>query len=220
MNGASVVTSSPMPTGTAGDVSDSFVSIINSQSTNSNSKERDKEIMPERLSPDGADEGEELHVSNEQADDDDTWSDWETEQQSNEMHQSEQLALKLTTISNYQRNISVSSSNSTATNPNNDSFIKDIKDIDIKPMNNQINDEIDDFFKDMEPKIIPMPSSTASLLATQIDKSTLNTSSLLDERTKLENEILTTADRFAVTNLNNDAFDDTAWDNEASDWEN
>lgn len=215
MNGAGVVSGSPMPTDT-GDASDDFVSIINSQSTSVNNN--DRETMPERLSPDGADEGEELQLANEQADDDEAWSDWETEQEQTEATAHDAHKESSNTVPNYQRNISVSSSNSTTTNQNNDSFIKDIKDIDIKPINNQINDEIDDFFKDMEPKIIAMPSSTSSLLATHLDSGVKEKVSPPDESTRQDNG--KTVDRFAMTNLDNDTVDENAWDNEASDWDN
>lgn len=215
MNGAGIVSGSPMPTDT-GDASDDFVSIINSQSTSVNNN--DRETMPERLSPDGADEGEELQLANEQADDDEAWSDWETEQEQTEATTHDAHKESSNTVPNYQRNISVSSSNSTTTNQNNDSFIKDIKDIDIKPINNQINDEIDDFFKDMEPKIIAMPSSTTSLLATHLDSGVKEKVSPPDESTRQDNG--KTVDRFAMTNLDNDTVDENAWDNEASDWDN
>lgn len=215
MNGAGIVSGSPMPTDT-GDASDDFVSIINSQSTSVNNN--DRETMPERLSPDGADEGEELQLANEQADDDEAWSDWETEQEQTEATTHDAHKESSNTVPNYQRNISVSSSNSTTTNQNNDSFIKDIKDIDIKPINNQINDEIDDFFKDMEPKIIAMPSSTSSLLATHLDSGVKEKVSPPDESTRQDNG--KTVDRFAMTNLDNDTVDENAWDNEASDWDN
>lgn len=215
MNGAGIVSGSPMPTDT-GDASDDFVSIINSQSTSVNNN--DRETMPERLSPDGADEGEELQLANEQADDDEAWSDWETEQEQTEATAHDAHKESSNTVPNYQRNISVSSSNSTTTNQNNDSFIKDIKDIDIKPINNQINDEIDDFFKDMEPKIIAMPSSTTSLLATHLDSGVKEKVSPPDESTRQDNG--KTVDRFAMTNLDNDTVDENAWDNEASDWDN
>lgn len=215
MNGAGIVSGSPMPTDT-GDASDDFVSIINSQSTSVNNN--DRETMPERLSPDGADEGEELQLANEQADDDEAWSDWETEQEQTEATAHDAHKESSNTVPNYQRNISVSSSNSTTTNQNNDSFIKDIKDIDIKPINNQINDEIDDFFKDMEPKIIAMPSSTSSLLATHLDSGVKEKVSPPDESTRQDNG--KTVDRFAMTNLDNDTVDENAWDNEASDWDN
>lgn len=216
MNGAGIVSGSPMPTDMAGDASDDFVSIINSQSTSVNNN--DRETMPERLSPDGADEGEELQLANEQADDDEAWSDWETEQEQTEATAHDAHKESSNTVPNYQRNISVSSSNSTTTNQNNDSFIRDIKDIDIKPINNQINDEIDDFFKDMEPKIIAMPSSTSSLLATHLDSGVKEKVSPPDESTRQDNG--KTVDRFAMTNLDNDTVDENAWDNEASDWDN
>lgn len=221
ISGTDIVSSSPLPTDTGGDVSDSFVSIVNSPVTIVNGIEKD--AMPERLSPDGAAVGEDLQLANEQVDvDEDGWSDWETDQQSNDVDDNtEHENTNDTSNANpsYQRNISVSSSNSIATNPNNESFIKDVKDIEIKPINIQLNNEIDDFFKDMEP-VIEMPNSTLALLnsLTSTDKP------LHDDIKKndVEHETKIDQNRFAVTvNLNDDeTFDDAAWGNEASDWEN
>lgn len=223
MNGAGVVSSSPMPTDT-GDVSDSFVSIVNSQTSHVNRPDREM-VMSERLSPDGADEGEGLHsFVNEQVDDDDGWSDWETDQPSNEIHQTESTTLDYnpeliknddssTTVPGFHRNISVSSSNSTTTNQNNESFIKDIKDLDIKPFNKPLNDEID-FFKDMEP-VIAMPSSITTVLNTQLDRAEL---SYAESKRKADND--TNLDRFAVTTVEDSTFDEAAWGDEADDWDN
>lgn len=214
MNGAGIVSSSPMPTDTGGDVSDSFVSIVNSQSNNVNS-----ELMPERLSPDGADEGEAPQLTNEQIDDEDAWSDWETDQQLNESQQSEQTILesnedsRKNEIPNFQRNMSVSSSTSTTTNPNNDSFIKDIKEIDIKLNSKQLNDEID-FFKDMEP-VIAMPSYNPTIL---IDADT-NKLTMNESKQKINNENKSNVDRFAVTSVENDTIDEAAWGDEVNDWD-
>lgn len=232
MNGAGIsadiVSASPLLTDTGGDISDSFTSIANSQPTIINVNVSDKDLMPERLSPDGADGGEELQLASELVDfDEDGWSDWETEQHSNEvLNESVHENFKHThnnessVIPEYQRNISVSSSNSTATNQNNDSFIKDIKDIEIKPINNQLNNEIDDFFKDMEP-VITKSTSALAALADRFDN--LATEKSVSE--KLENNLGKTAqidqNRFAVT-LDDNAFDDDtdAWDNETNDWDN
>ncbi|XP_055301451.1 protein-associating with the carboxyl-terminal domain of ezrin [Sitodiplosis mosellana] len=218
-----LVSSSPLATDTGGDVSDSFVSIVNSTNVNGN----EKDLMPERLSPDGAAVGEDLQLNNEQADlDEDGWSDWETDQQSNEIQtdakvfdDNENINESSTIVTpSYQRNISVSSSNSTATNQNNESFIKDVKDIEIKPINTHLNDEIDDFFKEMEP-VIAMPSLTLALL------NNLTTTGKPSPGETKKHDIETDAkidqNRFAVTaSLDDDTFDDAAWGNEASDWDN
>lgn len=221
MNGAGVVSSSPMPTDTGGDVSDSFVSIVNSQTSNVNRQDREM-VMPERLSPDGADEGEVLQsYSNEQVDDDDGWSDWETDQPFNQTTlDSNQEFIKnddyddsSTTIPSFHRNVSVSSSNGTATNQNNESFIKDIKDLDIKPINKSLNDEID-FFKDMEP-VIAMPTTyNTTVLNDKHDRTELSS---MESKQKTDNE--TNIDRFAVTTTAT-TFDEAAWGDEADDWDN
>lgn len=222
---ADVVSSSPLPQDTVIN-SDSFGSISNSSPTNVNNNLRN--IMPQRLSPDGADQ-DGRSLTNEQTDfdvifDEDGWSDWE--QQSNEIQteradfqeicneaEVEIINENLNSIvaTHYQRNISLSSSNSTATNQNNDSFIKDIKDIEIKPKK-QLNNEIDNFFKEMEP-VIAM-SSTMTLLNkhrenSQSDKVVLGEFS--GNLTKIDQN------RFAVSL--DDTFNDDAWDDEANNWE-
>lgn len=224
MNGAGIsadiVSTSPLPV-SVDDVSESFVSIVNSQSTTI-VNDNEKDLMPERLSPDGAAVGEELQLTNEQVDlEEDDWSDWETDQQFNEI-QTETKDCDENTVyekdtpivtPSYERNISVSSSNSTAINQNIESFIRDIKDIEIKPINTQLNNEIDNFFKDMEP-IIAMPSSTLQLLSNQIDAKAPSQG----ESNKKEINAKVDQNRFAVTaNLDDDVFDDTAW---GEDWDN
>lgn len=211
MNGSDIVSSSPQPD-TGGNVSDSFVSIANSPITNAVSV---NDMMPERLSPDG---GEYLPpIDNEKVDfDEDAWSDWETDQPLNESqliatiseakhdipNKVENENENHTVAPHYQRNISNSSLNST--NQNNDISIKDVKEIEIKAISTQLNDEIDDFFKGMEP-IIAMPSSSIPI-ALAMEKS-------------VENKLKINQDRFAVThNMDDDAFDNAAWGN-GSDWD-
>lgn len=223
MNGAGIsadiVSTSPLLTDNGGDVSDSFALIVNSHTTMVDVNVSDRDLMPERLSPDGADAGrEDLQLGNEQNDfDEDGWSDWETEQQPNDVENetirenekygndnNETLAI----TREYQRNISVSSSNSTAAN---DSFIKDVKDIEIKPINNQLNNEIDDFFKDMEP-VIAKSSSTLTDLTNRITIEN-NPEQSNGKEAKIDQN------RFAVT-IDDNALDDAGWDNETSDWDN
>ncbi|XP_031618710.1 protein-associating with the carboxyl-terminal domain of ezrin [Contarinia nasturtii] len=220
MNGIGIcsdilINSSPLPTDTGdsncgGDVSDTFVSIVNSHSVNVS----EKELMPERLSPDGAAVGEDnIQLPNEEADlDEDGWSDWESNEIQTEPKVFEENSDSLIKVMpTYQRNLSVSSSNSTATNQNTESFIKDIKDIEIKPINNPSNDEIDDLFKDMAPVIAP--SSTITLLS-NFGTATMETTSSIEY-----NKIDIEPNRFAVTtNLDDDTVDEAAWGDE--DWDN
>lgn len=226
MNGAGIVSSSPLPTDTGGDVSDSFMLVVNSHSTNVIAN--DKDAMPERLSPDGAAGGEDVQIDNVEEDfDEDAWSDWETEQQFNELQTQSttsngvELHDENETVvgaPSYQRNISISSSNSTV--PNSDSFIKDIKDIEIKPIKTQLNNEIDDFFKDMEP-VIAKNTANPTFLGNCIDNADTKHPLLEDCNKTTKNETNIDKNRFAVTlDLNDDVFDDSAWGNEASDWDN
>lgn len=239
MNGTGLVSGSPMLTDSGGDaISDNdFVSVVNSHATIGNTLNDKEAIMPERLSPDGADEGDELQITNEQTEfDDDAWSDWETEKQPDELQQTDEkpndddggdtIGNKDETSTivtpSYQRNISISSSNSASQNNNNqntDNLIKDIKDIEIKPAINQLANEIDDLFKDMEP-VIEIPNSIASLLSSpQFDKNSTNKD--LPQKTAqiAENKIDQT--RFAMTvSVDDDNFDDAAWGDEANDWDN
>lgn len=221
---ADIVSSSPLPTDTGGtgDVSDSFVSIVNSHATNV--ENGGKDLMPERLSPDGAAVGEDiLQLTNEQVDlDEDAWSDWETEQ-TNEIQSEPKIFDENIDNHNdcaiitpsYQRNMSVSSSNSTIINQNNDNFIKDIKDIEIKPINNPSNDEIDDLFKDMAPVIAP--SSTLTFLSNRFDAATIDTTPTSTQKTEIDAKI--SQNRFAVTtDMDDDIVDDTAWGDD--DWDN
>lgn len=243
MNGAGIVSGSPMPTDSAGDVTsdNDFVSVVNSHATIVNTINDKEVIMPERLSPDGADEGDELQITNEQSAefDDDGWSDWETDKQPDEFQQAHEKSNDRVSISSdvvenkdetstiatpgYQRNISISSSTSTATNnnQNNDSIIKDIKDIEIKPVTNQLDNEIDDLFKDMEP-VIEIPNSIASLLnSTHLsDKTTVSNDS--PKKSAVQNESKIDQNRFAMAvNADDDEnFDDAAWGDEANDWDN
>lgn len=241
MNGSGIVSGSPMATDSGGDaISDNdFVTVVNSHTTIVNTLNDKELMMPERLSPDGADEGDELQITNEQTEfDDDAWSDWETEKQSDEHQQAEEKPTadingdafenkdETSTIvtPNYQRNISISSSNSTSThtnnnNQNNDSLIKDIKDIEIKPANNNhLDSEIDDLFKDMEP-VIEIPNSIASLLSSpQFNQNPIIKDSP-QKNVKNENKI--DKNRFAMTvSVDDDNVDDAAWGDGANDWDN
>lgn len=247
MNGAGmngdIVSGSPMPTDSAGDVisDNDFVSVVNSHATIVNTLNDKEAIMPERLSPDGADEGDDLQITNEQTTEfeDDAWSDWETEKQPDEPQQSLEKSHDHVSISSdamenkeetssialpsYQRNISISSSNSTATNnnQNNDSLVKDIKDIEIKPAKNQLENEIDDLFKDMEP-VIDIPNSITSLLNSPqlIDRNSTDESSPQKNAVQIESKIDQNRFAMAATADDDDNFDDAAWGDEANDWDN
>lgn len=242
MNGAGIVSGSPMPTdsGSADVISDhDFVSVVNSHATINNVN--GKESMPERLSPDGADEGDELQIMTNEFEDD-AWSDWETEKPSDGLQQmmdekpmtdaagdafeteNSKDSTAKTVTTNYQRNISISSSTSTATNnnPTNDNLIKDIKDLEIKPVANQLDNEIDDLFKDMEP-VIEVTNSIASLLKSppsDIPYITRDDSPQKTANNQTQNKI--NQNRFAMTvGVGDDEnFDDAAWGDEANDWDN
>lgn len=243
MNGAGIVSGSPMPTDSAGDVisDNDFVSVVNSHAPIVNTLNDKEAIMPERLSPDGADEGDELQITNEQTTefDDDAWSDWETEKQPDDLQQTHEKSNDHVSISSdaieikdetssiatpgYQRNISISSSNSTATNnnQNNDSLIKDVKDIEIRTVNNQLDNEIDDLFKDMEP-VIEIPKSLTSLLNSpqMADKNSNDKDSPQKSAVQSESKIDQNRFAMAVNADDDDNFDDAAWGDEAHDWDN
>lgn len=212
-----------IPDFVAGDISDSFVSTP-SQNVNT-------DLMPERLSPDG---GEDIQSTHEQSMvDEDGWSDWETDANdsrtvnnendaaTNDVPQIEPNDFISSNLaaSNFQRSISNSSSNSANNNANN-MIIKDIKEIEIKPTKAEQHDEIEDFFKDMEPVIAT--SSSMLLLQMRNEEKTINSIDATN-RNKLavENDLKIDQTRFAMkaTDIDEDNFDDTAWGNEANDWD-
>lgn len=214
MNGAGIntdfVSNSPLATDTTNDISDSFVSIVNSQTPNN-------DLMPERLSPDG---GEDIQSINRQSEfDDEDWSDWDNNDTQNEQNhinanktdgeiiETENLHTSKTILaSKYQRSLSISSTNST-------NFIKDVKEIEIKPTNT-ISNEIDDFFKEMEPVIAT--NSSLSILSDHINE----IAATEPKKPEKTSDLKVDQTRFAVkTNVDDDIVDDTAWDADANDWD-
>lgn len=227
MNGAGLntdfVSNTPLLTETT---TSSVASIVNLQSSTVPNR------MPERLSPDG---GEDIQLSLERADvEDDGWGDWETDatndpsiQISSEHnivdHNLNQIDTMVSCYNssppNILRSISISSSHSNANSSSNQNDIKDIKDIEIKTTNSHIDNEIDDFFKDMEPVIV----TTNHMLAALNDhQNAINVSGVTKHswQQKNESDIKTTnfteigLDRFAVqtTTVDDENIDDTAWD--------
>lgn len=220
---ADFVSNSPLPTETAS----SIASISNVQNSNAHT-------MPERLSPDG---GEDIQLNNDQIDlEDDGWSDWETDAANDPQNQIliEENATSAieesvndcrslnhndnSTALMFKRSASIGSSNS---NVNNCDIIRDIKDIEIRIMNSQADNEIDDFFKDMEPVI----ATSTSMLAI-LDESSIETNQLKAvEEIRTKGKISSTSclkidqNRFAVklTISDNDNIDETAWGND--DWD-
>lgn len=132
------------------DTASSVASITNLQSSTA------LNLMPERLSPDG---GEDVQLSNERAElEDDGWSDWETDAANDPPIQTlseRSIVDNNVNLSppNIIRSTSISSShrNANSTSNHNDNFIKDIE---IKTTNSHTDNEIDSYFKDMEPVIV------------------------------------------------------------------
>lgn len=216
MNGAGIntdfVSHSPMATDTNNETSDSFVPLINAKTALN-------ELLPERLSPDG---GEDVELTNLQTefddagDDDGDWSDWENDAQNDTKiapHIEDIIESNNTITTNnhitalkYERSIS----NSSAKKNNN--FIKDIKEIEIKSVQSQLNDEINDLFKDMEPIIV----TKSTLLPENIS----NVASMQSVVSSKVAELKIDQSRFAVNaELNDDIGDDTAWGDETNGWE-
>lgn len=231
------VSNSPMLTETASSIAS--IAITNLQNSNVH-------LMPERLSPDG---GEDVQLNNDQLDvEDDGWSDWETDAP-NEIQNQVDAASELTTTEteldingceysvsngdsstapNFQRSLSMNSSNSNANNSNRtESFIKDVKEIQIKSVNTQLDNEIDDFFKDMEPVIATNNSILALLGENSTNPSSLNIS-MSSRPPEPESKLISVVtddhsidqSRFAVKSSTIDAdeeIDDNAWGND--DWD-
>lgn len=199
-NSTDFISASPIPDNV--DLSDDSFPISTTPSRTLNLNQ-----MPERLSPDG---GEDFEIAREQPDlDDDGWSDWETDA-------NEQPA---PTIESNDSNVESAHENgdeppansvtqsSLATITN---HIKDVKDIEIKMNKPQIHDEIDDFFKDMEPVIV----KTNSLVVNHIENgSNMQTSKTKDANIEIDKN------RFAMKATDfSDSCDDAAWDNDTNDW--
>lgn len=171
--------------------------------------------MPERLSPDG---GEDFEIAREQPDfDDDGWSDWETDpneqpattNESNEVTAGSDLQIGANHVA-VPANAVTQSNRSSITN-----HIKDVKDIEIKLNKPQIHDEIDDFFKEMEPVIVKTNSMVVNHIANGSD-----TQPAQENGNKIkDSDIAIDTNRFAVKTTDcNDSCDDAAWDNDTNDW--
>lgn len=221
MHGVEVnfLSASPLPDTV--DLSDSFVSASASQQINQN-------LMPVRLSPDG---GEDVQTASEQPDldaEDEDWSDWEAD---NNQYQSgnifaDNLENSHSAITDFTQ------STANISSPNTNGIIKDIKEIEIRASKTVIHDEIDDFFKEMEPVIAKTNNSLDLLLNEKTSADAIN--NINNENTtvtetknesihKQHNDIDIRVDqnRFAIKteDAENDTFDDSAWGNETSDWD-
>lgn len=206
------------------DISDSYVSVVNSHDAN-------QLLMPERLSPDG---GEDVQTASEQPDiDDDGWSDWEAETVDNtgnafnggtetissgdpvaaDTNVEEKINQSASSINGNQ---ALQTTNISAT------FIKDVKQMDIKPAKAAALTEIDDIFKDMEPVI---SSSRSNMLLDTGDITDVNTSSSTNN---FSNGIVNTSQssmstiqvdqsRFAIKPMADDDAVADAWGD--SDWD-
>lgn len=217
MKGAGIsgdfVTNSPMATDTNNDVSDSFVSLVLQAPA--------IDVMPERLSPDG---GEDVQLTQPPAEIDDNeednegWSDWENDAQNDakspikeeSVRQSDECRANdnhITAIK-YERSISNGSSGNVT------NFIKDIKEIEIRPVKSEVHDEINDLFKDMEPVIAT--KSTLTLLT----ESLMQVPSIEASVTGKVAELKIDQTRFAVNaDPNGDFGDDGGWGDETNDWD-
>lgn len=222
MNGAGLntdfVSNTPLLTETASSVA-SIVNLQNSTAPN---------LMPERLSPDG---GEDIRLSNERTDlEDDGWSDWETDAANEQPiqtlsennvfdHNVNEIETMVSSDNSSPPNILKIISNSSSHNSNqNDDFIQDIKDIEIKITNSEADNEIYDFFKDMEPVIVTSNDILAALNDHQsgtdvpgLTKASWQQKNEADVKTTDFSEI--GQDRFAVqtTSVDDENIEDTAW---------
>lgn len=213
LNGVEVnfLSASPLPD--AVDLSDSFISASASQHLNQNQ-------MPIRLSPDG---GEDVQTASEQPDfeaDDEDWSDWESDnQQQQQQHQSNISENGLSENTSIAA-VTQPTPNTRLTNVNN--IIKDIKDIEIKAT--KIHDEIDDFFKEMEPVIAKTNISLDILLHERTSANSINninTENFTETKQQHnDTDIRIDQNRFAIKTENtNELVDDNAWGNETNDWD-
>lgn len=211
MNGAEMnfLSASPLPDTV--DLSDSFISASASQQLS-------QLQMPVRLSPDG---GEDVHTSSEQQDleaDDEDWSDWETDNNPQQPNASELVSADASTPTPAH-----ALPNSKTVKAN--SIIKDIKELVIKSPKIQIHDEIDDFFKEMEPVIAKASNPLDLLLTERAAGDAINTDSAempngSDGKQRNDIDIQIDQTRFAMQAADADnAVDDDAWGNEANGWD-
>lgn len=197
------ISASPIPDSNVDLSDDSFpLSASTSQQHNANQ-------MPERLSPDG---GEDFEIAREQPDfDDDGWSDWETD--TNEQPASAIESNGIIVDTNHQT-VTLSANHVTQSSTINN-HIKDVKEIEIKMNKPQIHDEIDDFFKEMEPIIVATNSLAINHIQNGNDLQPTNENDLKS----LEAAIKIDQNRFAMNLTDcNDSCDDAAWENDTNAW--
>lgn len=182
-------------------VSDKIV-IDDNFTTTDSSVFANQNFMLVRLSPDG---GEDVDTSKECSEQiDDNWSDWETEEQDEQAQSIENdVAINDDIVSEpaiiYERP-EVPIVKNTVENHH----IKDIKEISIKVPEPQINTEIDNFFKDMEPVI---EKTQVMMLPDSLD---------MNSKTVQKVESQKVNSRLVFTTTDNDLeLSETAWE---SDW--
>lgn len=204
------------------DISDSYVSMVNSHNDQ-------QLLMPERLSPDG---GEDVQTASEQPDiEDDGWSDWEDNQEPaahtthDHDHDTGIISIgeviagdvilddtKSPPATNHTTAHAPQTTDLTST------FIKDIKELDIKTTKPPVLSEIDDMFKDMEP-VIASSSGNPLLMNGNATITELDVSKVSRTSTKA---VRVDRNRFAMTNVavDDDALaDDDAWGHGDNDWD-
>lgn len=198
------------------DISDSYISVLNSQNN--------QHLMLERLSPDG---GEDVLTASEQPDiEDDGWSDWETEAAENTIAETSDQQL-LSSVSgegalaeNEPKPLPIANTHLHNTTADlSTTFIKDIKQIDIKPKKTPVLDEIIDFFKEMEPIIA---KTNILLIPGDINEQSSNVSDNATKSTKSDTSFQVDQGRFAIKPIENEEADtlvDDAWGHESNDWD-
>lgn len=180
------------------------------------------QLMPERLSPDG---GEDVKTTSEVLElEDDAWSDWETE--ADVQHLEDTSNSKIITDTSSADGITLINAPSSIVDLNSrkhsnitsESFIKDIKELEIKA---SASTEID-FFKDMEPIIqktnvlvIKDENNDTAIIAAEKNVSIDNVQVSQIE----EDKINVDQSRFEIKTNVSDDVEETGWDDEANDWD-
>lgn len=202
------------------DVSESYAS--------PNSKRR---MMPERPSPDG---GEDVTSSGVLEFEDDSWSDWEAD---NNVDHNDAMAAVCDGDDAMRKsgpggseNASVSSLPSMIPNGEVKSFIKDVKEMDNKAATARKSAEVEfDFFKDMEPVIQKTNVLVIGDVAIDLDRSehmptneTADSSKTEKEKAVVSPAVITIDNsRFEIktTDGDGDAVDEMGWDDETNGWD-
>lgn len=199
-------------------------------------------LMPERLSPDG---GEDVKTTSEVLElEDDAWSDWETEPDA--MHLDDASATNNIITGNTPSAVDVALENNNGTTSiidlskkqstvKSENFIKDIKELEIKPA---ASSEID-FFKDMEPIIQKtnvlvieeersrderdgLAAATGDIEGILGEKKvcTDDNATMSEKGNKIqEDKINVDQSRFEIKTSVSDSAEETGWDDEANDWD-